>query len=143
MSEEEIEHVRIAGLFHDIGKSVVPESLIAKSGPLSKPEAELIQRHVDESERISRRLGLNQATLKLIELHHARFDSPECADLPMGARVLAAADAMAAMLSDRAYRRACSSAQMIGEMRRQCGTQFDPRVVDAVTSLADHWRVSA
>ncbi|MGA3067210.1 MAG: diguanylate cyclase [Tepidisphaeraceae bacterium] len=138
MSPEQIHQVRAAGLFHDIGKSVVPEGLIGKSDPLTEPETQILSRHVEESGRIALRLGLDPASLQLVGLHHERFDAHHNGDLPLGARVLSAADAMAAMLSERAYRPACTTEQMKREMQRYAGSQFDPIVVDAATNHADH-----
>jgi putative nucleotidyltransferase with HDIG domain len=137
MSPEQIHQVRAAGLFHDIGKSVVPEALIGKPDTLTESETRILGRHVEESGRIALRLGLDPASLQLVGLHHERFDAHHNGDLPLGARVLSAADAMAAMLSERAYRPTYTTEQMLRELVRNRGSQFDPLVVDAATSHAD------
>jgi HD-GYP domain-containing protein (c-di-GMP phosphodiesterase class II) len=137
MSPEQVHQVRVAGLFHDIGKSVVPEGLIGKRDALTGPETQIMARHLPESGRIAMRLGLDPASLNLVGLHHTRFDASRNGDLPLGARVLSAADAMAAMLSERAYRPTYTTEEMKREMVRNRGSQFDPLVVDAATNHAD------
>jgi diguanylate cyclase (GGDEF)-like protein/putative nucleotidyltransferase with HDIG domain len=143
MGEQEVEEVRLAGLFHDIGKCVIPEDLIALPGRLTESQKWLVRRHVEEGVRISRRLGLGEGPLRLIRLHNERMDSPNTEPLSLGARVLIAADALASMMSDRSYRSALSIEEAFRELRRNRGSQFDANVVDVACDPANRWRIAA
>jgi HD-GYP domain-containing protein (c-di-GMP phosphodiesterase class II) len=138
MDADSVERVRVAGLMHDLGKFVIPEAVLAKRTPLTSEERSLLSRHAENSANMSLRLGVDGETAENIRHHHARFDGPGSTqgmrneDIPLGARVLAVADAFVSMTTHRPYQAARSLAAAVRELRCHCGTQFDPTVVEAV-----------
>jgi HD-GYP domain-containing protein (c-di-GMP phosphodiesterase class II) len=141
--EEEQEQIKIAGLLHDVGKIGIPESILSKPGKLTDEEWAYIRSHPQIGESIIRQMG--SARLAGIQLvvrhHHERLDGSGYPDglegdaVPVGARLLAVADAYDAMTSNRPYREPFSSEAALEELRRHAGVQFDPRAVDALVEL--------
>lgn len=131
-----------AALIHDVGKIGIPDSIMSKPGPLTKEEYEQLKRHsVIGAEIISRMHGL-QEMVPLVRHHHERWDGrgyPDGlhnTDIPLGARILAVADTLDAMCSDRPYRPTCSFEEVQREMDRCAGVQFDPVVIRAFQAMA-------
>jgi len=129
--------VRFGGLFHDIGKIAVPDSVLTKPGALDDDEFAIVQRHpADGAEIVSHFSRLREA-VPLIRHHHERWDGKGYPDrlagdrIPQEACVVGLADAWDAMTTDRPYRAALSIDQAVAEVRRCRGTQFAPAVVDA------------
>jgi putative nucleotidyltransferase with HDIG domain len=134
---ERLDAVRFGGLFHDIGKIAVPDSILSKAGTLDDDEYDVIKRHpVDGADIISHFSRLHEA-VPLIRYHHERWDGhgyPDQLageDIPLEACVVGLADAWDAMTTDRPYRPALTVEQAAAEVRRCRGTQFSPLVVDA------------
>ena len=140
-NESDVQDIRWAGLFHDIGKTVVPEAILRKTGPLTSEEWEVIRRHPQASEQILAPLKKLQGVVPLVASHHEHYDGRgyprglKGEDIPLGARILSVVDAYAAMTDERVYRKALSQAQVMTELRRGAGTQFDPYVVDMFLAL--------
>ena len=135
-----VEQVRLAGLFHDIGKCMIPEDLLAQPRGLSVEEWTLVARHARLGAWIADLLGVDSATAAMIHHHHTRYDSHDATTgqphpAPLGARLICVADALVTMTSNRAYRSDCSVDEAILKLQQQRGRQFDPVVVDAVKSL--------
>lgn len=134
LSVSDIEGVVIAALLHDIGKIAVPDAILLKPGPLTATEFERIKEHPVRGVEILRRVGFLERELPLVLHHHEWFDGRgypaglKGAGIPLGARILQAADCIDAMLSPRTYKRAMSVTETIGELIRWSGTQFDPQV---------------
>ncbi len=137
LSEESIDKIVLAGLVHDIGKIGVRESVLNKPERLTNEEFQHIQNHPVIGEHILSPIAGDEEILKHIRNHHARFDGTGYPDrlkgyqIPMGARILAVADAYEAMTSERPYRKAMSDEAACAELKRCKETQFDPEVVDA------------
>ncbi len=137
LAADRLEALRYAGLFHDIGKIAVPDSILAKPGALDDDEWEQIKRHPANGAEIVGRLGWLQETVPLIRHHHERWDGNGYPDrlggvaIPVEAAVVGLADAWDAMTTDRPYRSALSDDEAVAEIRRGRGTQFSPAVVDA------------
>jgi len=134
---ERFDAVRYGGLFHDIGKIAVPDSILAKPGALEEHEYEAIKRHpADGADIVSHFSRLHEA-VPLIRHHHERWDGNGYPDqlagdeIPAEACVVGLADAWDAMTTDRPYRPALTVEQAAAEVRRCRGTQFSPAVVDA------------
>jgi putative nucleotidyltransferase with HDIG domain len=134
---ERLDAVRFGGLFHDIGKIAVPDSILAKSGPLDAEEYAVIQRHPADGAEIVSHFSRLHDTVPLIRHHHERWDGngyPDGLagdDIPLEACVVGLADAWDAMTTDRPYRPAMTVEQAAAEMQRCRGAQFAPAVVDA------------
>ena len=140
VAPERLDAVRFGGLFHDIGKIAVPDSILTKPGRLDKEEFQEIRRHpADGAEIVSHFSRLHEA-VPLIRHHHERWDGngyPErlAGDaIPLEACVVGLADAWDAMTTDRPYRPAMSVEKATAEVRRCRGSQFSPAVVDAFFS---------
>ncbi len=132
-----LEALRLAGLFHDIGKLRVPDAVLTKPGPLTPEEFDLIKRHPDDGAEIVGHLGRLRDVLPFIRHHHERWDGGGYPaglagqDIPLEAAIVGLADAWDAMTTDRPYSRARPADEAAEEIRRARGTQFAPTVVDA------------
>ncbi|MGX2994633.1 HD-GYP domain-containing protein [Streptomyces sp. JNUCC 64] len=143
MDEERVETLRFAGILHDVGKLGVPTRLLRKDGPLTPEERRIIELHPEYGHEITRGIGFLGEARAAILHHHERVDGsgypyglvgdriPECA------RVVAVADAFDAMTSTRSYSRARPVPTAVAELERCAGSQFDPRMVDALVRALD------
>jgi diguanylate cyclase (GGDEF)-like protein/putative nucleotidyltransferase with HDIG domain len=138
-----VERVRLAGLLHDIGKIGVPDNVLQKSGPLDEAEWAEMRKHPELGARMLAGANLDDISGWVLA-HHERPDGRgypsglTAREIPLEARILAAADAFEAMTGDRVYRAAMPVPDAIAELRRHAGTQFDPAVVEAlIASLPD------
>ena len=141
MPEEQVEMIRVAGLFHDIGKIGVPDIILLKNGPLSDQEFLEIKKHPAEGEKILQTYSPFAKLLPIVRGHHERFDGRGYPDglageeICLGARVIAVADSFDAMVSNRTYRRGLSFERTMEELERGKNAQFDERVVVALYRL--------
>ncbi|GAB4401569.1 MAG: response regulator [Anaerolineales bacterium] len=132
LPEGEIRYIHMAGLLHDIGKIGISEAVINKSGPLTPTEYAHIQTHPLISERILVPVAELNGALRMIRNHHERWDGSGYPDglkeleIPLGARILALADAYDAMTSQRPYRPALPREVALREIERGAGNHFDP-----------------
>ena len=141
LDEDEIHRVRVAGLLHDIGLVSVPDEIINKRGSLSATEWRRIKEHPEIGEMILKHIASLQSFLPIVRHHHEHFDGCGYPDglatekIPLGARIVAVADAFQAMTTERPYRNALNTSQALAELKLGAGTQFDPAVVDAFAEL--------
>jgi HD-GYP domain-containing protein (c-di-GMP phosphodiesterase class II) len=137
VSPDEVERVRHATELRDIGKVAVPDAILGKPGPLRPEEWEFVRRHPAIGERIIDGAPALQRVGTLVRSSHERWDGGGYPDrlaadaIPVGARIVAVADAFAAMTGRRPYRPARTADEAIEELRACAGTQFDPDVVEA------------
>ena len=137
-SGQELAHMRIAAMLHDIGKVVLPDRILQKPGSLDENEYEEVKRHPETgAELINRVEGLSQIA-DWVRHSHEHFDGSgypsglEGEQIPLASRILLVADAFDAITSDRPYRPAQSQCDALEELRLHAGSQFDPRCVDAL-----------
>jgi putative nucleotidyltransferase with HDIG domain len=135
------EQARMAGLLHDIGKCAVPEEIVSKRGELSADERWLMNAHTQEGAAIAEALGMDEAVVTGIRDHHRWHARPRGIDEAIEhnectARVLAVADAVVAMTTDRPYRAARPMADAIAEIRKFDGCQFEHAAVEAVAGIS-------
>jgi putative nucleotidyltransferase with HDIG domain len=136
LPSDDIEDLRWGGLLHDVGKIAVDQLIQNKPGKLTPEEYKHIMIHAHIGAGIVKPV-VNEKVVEMIEHHHDHYDGSGLhqvvagKDIPLGARVLAVADAFDAMTSDRPYRSAMPIEEALDEIRRCAGTQFDP-VVAAV-----------
>jgi len=136
LSAQDMEDLRWGSLLHDIGKIAVDQLIQNKPGKLTPEEYEHIMMHSHVGADIVKPV-VNENIVAMIEHHHDHYDGNGLNqvilgdDIPLGARILAVADAFDAMLSDRPYRLAMPITEAIDEIKRCAGTQFDPDVVTA------------
>jgi diguanylate cyclase (GGDEF)-like protein/putative nucleotidyltransferase with HDIG domain len=145
---EELEHIHVAALLHDVGKIALPEAVLSKPGPLTEEERSLIERHPLIGFELISDLGIAQAATFVLH-HHERWDGQgyphglSGADIPFGSRIILVADAFDALTSDRAYRRGVSVDAAIHEVQSESGRQFDPLVVSALHEHFAHPEANA
>jgi diguanylate cyclase (GGDEF)-like protein len=130
LSESLLHAVREAALAHDLGKVAVPESILAKPGPLDPAERTLIKRHPFESAHLAHALGASPASCAFVLQSRDRYDDL-ATERCLPAATVGVADAFAAMTARRPYQPSRSPVQALAELRRMSGCQFDPRAVDA------------
>jgi diguanylate cyclase (GGDEF)-like protein len=137
LSPEEVEHVRHASELHDVGKVAIPDAILGKPGPLTEEEWAFVRRHPLIGERIILAAPALARVASLVRSSHERWDGAGYPDalagdrIPLGARIVAVADAFAAMTAGRPYRPARTVPDALAELQREAGGQFDPAVVDA------------
>ena len=132
-----------AALLHDVGKVRVPSEIINKAGPLDSLERAVMNRHTIEGEQMLVKVGgLLGEVGRIVRSSHEHWDGNGYPDglsgeeIPLAARIVSACDALSAMTTDRSYRKARSLPEALAELRACSGTQFDPRVVDELCSIA-------
>jgi len=136
--EDEVETIRVAALLHDIGKVDISTSVINKAASLTEEERKEIDTHSEKGGDILKSVGgvLKQA-IPLVVAHHRSFAHGENSeDVPLGARIIAVADAFDSMVTDRPYRKAMPLWEAIEKLKEGAGTQFDPKVVEAFERVA-------
>jgi len=145
LSDTEIDRLRVAALLHDVGKVAVPEEILEKPAALTTSEWRTVVQHPRIGQVILEQAAALKDAVPIILHHHERYAGHGypfglCAhEIPLGARIVAIADAYDAMINDRPYKRAISHEQAISELRRHAGTQFDPELVELFCDLyADH-----
>jgi two-component system cell cycle response regulator len=140
LPEELDETVRAAEL-HDIGKMAIPDAILHKPGPLDEREWEFVHKHTIIGERI---LGAAPALIpvaKVVRSSHERWDGNGYPDgvagetIPIGARIVAVCDAFHAMTTARPYGTTLSVEEGLAELRKGAGTEFDPKVVEALAAV--------
>jgi putative nucleotidyltransferase with HDIG domain len=146
LSGRQVELVRYGAILHDIGKIAVPSEILAKKEPLTADEMAMLQAHADIGAKMLEKTGLLEEAIPLVRYHEERWDGsvegPFAAsyglageDIPLGARIIAVADAWDAMVSDRPYRPTPGPSAAAAELSRQAGKQFDPAVVRVFLQL--------
>jgi HD-GYP domain-containing protein (c-di-GMP phosphodiesterase class II) len=143
LDEGDRRDAEFVALLHDVGKIRIPSSIINKPGPLDADERAIIETHTIEGEEMLSKVGgLLGHVGHLVRSCHEHYDGNGYPDklageeIPLVARIVCACDAFSAMTTDRSYRKARTPHEALAEMQRCAGTQFDPRVVSALVSVA-------
>ena len=133
--DQELECLRAAALLHDIGKLALPERIISKPGKLTPEEFEKVKAHPLVGAEILQRVGFDPLVPAIVRAHHERWDGRGYPDglrgdqIPLGARILSAVDALDALSTDRRYRKALPLSEAMREVSLRAGISFDPEVV--------------
>lgn len=141
LSENDLKTLRIGGLFHDIGKIGVPDSILQKTDKLTDDEYSQIKQHPNIGVHILSNASIFNDILPIVEYHHERYDGngyPKRLageNIPFLARIAAVADSFDAMASRRAYRDSLPLEKIISEFERCKGTQFDPKLADVFLDI--------
>jgi HD-GYP domain-containing protein (c-di-GMP phosphodiesterase class II) len=156
---KERNELQIASYLHDIGKIGISNRFINKKGTLTPTDWAIIKQHTKKSIELLIPLNLSSNILSYIQHHHERFDGTGYPDglageqIPLGARIIAISDSYDSMTSDRPYRKPLSSGDAKGELMKNAGKQFDPKLVslfldvlkemEEIFLVKDHLRVTA
>ena len=141
LSEDEVQEVEQVAILHDVGKVGIPDSILQKRGPLNDDEWELMRHHPVVGERVVASTETLAHLAPAVRGEHERWDGGGYPDglrgeeIPLASRITLACDAYHAMTSDRPYRAALPEEQARRELLSCAGTQFDPRVVDALAAV--------
>ncbi len=143
LERDQLEVLRFAGLFHDIGKIGVPDAILTKPDRLTELEFEIVKRHPEDGARIVGRLNRLHAAVPAVLHHHERWDGRGYPHglrgdgIPLEAAIVGLADAVDAMTTDRPYSCARTLEDATEEVVRNRCTQFSPPVVDAFIALVE------
>jgi len=148
LDETTVQTIRRAAPLHDLGKIGIPDYILLKPGPLTAEEAAVMRTHTTIGAQIlsGSRVPTLVMAAEIALHHHERWDGTGYPhglageDIPLAARIVAVADFYDALSHDRPYRRAWPVHDILAELRRQAGRQFDPDVVAAFLDLIDHQR---
>ncbi len=141
MSLEEVQVVALAGQLHDIGKVAIPDAILQKPGPLTEEEWEQMRRHSIVGAEVISCIPSLRPLAPVIRAHHERWDGQGYPDhlqseqIPLAARLIAVVDSYAVMITNRPYQLARPQAEVLVELQRCAGSQFDPQVVEAMIGL--------
>jgi putative nucleotidyltransferase with HDIG domain len=142
LSAEQRRNLEFGALLHDVGKIAIPNEIINKPGKLDVREWTIIKTHTVEGQKMLNRVGGFMRDVGLIvRSHHERWDGAGYPDglaaeaIPLEARIISCCDAWNAMRTDRAYRKALPYDTALSELQANSGTQFDPRIVDALIQV--------
>jgi diguanylate cyclase (GGDEF)-like protein/putative nucleotidyltransferase with HDIG domain len=143
LNDKQIELIRKGALLHDIGKIGIPEDILAKPSHLTSEEYEVIKRHAVLGAELVAKSPSLRPLIPIIRHHHEYLNGNGYPDKLRGnqisieARIVAIADAIDAMSTDRPYRKALNPLSVINEIRRHAGSQFDPLIVDAAIKMIE------
>lgn len=140
LSPEEMETLEYASILHDIGKIVVDSQILNKPDNLTSSEWNIIHEHPAIGANLLKKIPFLEKASKVVLHHHERFDGTGYPDglkgeeIPLGARLIAVADAFDTMTTNRSYRSALNVEYAINELKSATGTQFCPVAVEAFIS---------
>ena len=143
LNGREIYTIQRGALLHDVGKVGVSDTVLLKPGKLTPEEREHIEAHPVIGANITTQVKFDAEIIDMVHHHHERYDGNGYPDKLKGeeisrnARILAVADTLDAMLSDRPYRKGMEEERALTLIREASGTQFDPQVVEALMRAAE------
>ncbi len=138
LPSQEVEKIELAAFLHDIGKIGIPQDVLNKPDSFDTCEFEMMRDHPAIGYKILSEIEGMEEIARMVRHHHERFDGrgyPDGlagANIPLGSRIMGAADAFDAMTTDRPYRKRLSVEEAYKEIARLEGTQFDPEIVDVL-----------
>ncbi|MBR3697336.1 MAG: HD-GYP domain-containing protein [Clostridia bacterium] len=144
LSEEELNILRIGGIFHDIGKIGISDQILKKKGKLTDEEYLEIKNHPNIGKNILSNSTIFKDIIPIVLHHHERFDGTgypsnlKGEEIPYLARITSIADSFDAMTSNRPYRTVLSLEQARSEIEKNSGTQFDPKIVKVFLEVLDY-----
>jgi putative nucleotidyltransferase with HDIG domain len=137
LNEKDLKNLELASLLHDIGKIGTYESILNKPEKLTRAEFNLIKLHAGKGAEMLSAIKQLKEIVPSIKYHHERYDGKGYPDglkgeeIPILSRILCVADAFDSMLADRPYRKGMAMREIVAELRKGSGTQFDPLVINA------------
>jgi HD-GYP domain-containing protein (c-di-GMP phosphodiesterase class II) len=127
---------------HDAGKIEVPVQILTKTTKLTPEEFQIMKRHPEQGAELLKHFQQLKPVIPIIMHHHEKYDGSgypsrlKKGQIPLGARIMAVADAFEAMVYGRPYRERINFDNALREIKNKSGTQFDPKVVDAFLKIA-------
>ncbi|MGC8875431.1 MAG: HD-GYP domain-containing protein [Chloroflexia bacterium] len=141
LSEDEVRTIRDAAILHDIGKIGISEEILFKPGPLTPGERAVVEAHPVVGASILLGIPYMQHLIPLVRHHHERYDGTGYPDhiageqIPLGAQILAIADAFDAITTERPYHRGLSIPEACDLLRQESGSAFAPHLVEAFVQM--------
>jgi putative nucleotidyltransferase with HDIG domain len=148
LSSREQDIIHTAGLLHDIGKFIFPDSILMADTRLSAEQFEIVKMHPEQGARLVERIEGYGSVAAIILAHHERIDGGgypfglEGEDIPLASRIISVVDTYDAMTSRDSYRVPVSSREAVAELRRVSGQQLDTAVVEIFVSLLERGGLS-
>ncbi len=142
LDEEEKEIYHIAAHLHDIGKIGIRDNVLLKEGKLNDEEWNIMKSHSEQGYNILMNAKSFEAVADIVRSHHERYDGKgypdglKGEDIPLGARIIAIADSIDAMISDRPYRKGMDTEMCKEQIRKNIGIMYDPKIA---TKVLEHW----
>ncbi len=151
LSVQEVSDLRFAAMLHDVGKVSLPTRIVRRPGQLDAADLEVLASHAERGAELLSEVSFLEGSLGGIRHHHERWDGRGYPDglsgeaIPMASRIIAVADAFDALTIPRTHRPAMSARGAVDEIGRRAGSQFDPKVVDALRRSIDRheWPLAA
>ena len=146
LSETEKEELRLLCEFHDIGKIGVSKNILQKEGKLNSEEWENVKRHSEIGYYIAKQIKGASSIDELILIHHERWDGNgypgllKNEEIPLVARIFALADAYDVMINDRPFKTGITKSAALNEIKKQSGSQFDPKLAEIFIELMEEER---
>ena len=144
LSGDQLITLSYAAYLHDVGKVKVPDEILNKPSSLTDEEWKEMRKHPDYGAEMLKEKDFLREAAEIVRSHHERYDGTgyprglRGEEIPIEARIIAVVDAYDAMTSDRPYRPAMSKEEALEELKKNAGTQFDPRVVNAFLLVVSH-----
>ena len=144
LSNSDLETLKLGGIFHDIGKVEIPDSILLKNGKLTDEEYSEMKKHPTIGKDILSNSELFEDILPIVMYHHERFDGTGYPyglsnnDIPFLAKIVTVADAFDAMTSKRSYRDELNLSYVKNELQSNSGTQFDPIVIKTLLDILEN-----
>lgn len=141
MTHQEVVYARWGALLHDVGKTVIPESILNKPGRLTEQEFAIMQKHPAIAFQFLGRVPFLMPALDIPYCHHEKWDGTgyprglKGEEIPVAARLFAIVDVYDALCSDRPYRKGWEAHKVLAYVRQQAGAHFDPWAVDAFYAM--------
>lgn len=138
-----VDLIRRSAMIHDIGKIGIPDAVLFKTDPLTVQERRVIEQHPLIAVKILEKMSFLESEVAIIRHHHEKWNGQGYPDglartaIPLGARVIAAADVFDALTSSRAYHDSRSVQAALALLQDSCGYEFDPAVVVAMTAWVE------
>lgn len=148
-SDEDLDRIYYIALLHDCGKIGVPDSILGKPGKLTDEEFAIIKTHTSRGAEILDRFKSLKNVADGAHYHHERYDGngyPEGKageDIPLIGRIICVADSYDAMNTDRVYRKRLTKEQIISEIEKNAGLQFDPKIAEVMLTLIREGKIDS
>ena len=148
LPESEIKNIRYAAAMHDVGKIGIKDSILNKPGKLTPEEYEEIKKHPEIGFNMLKKIKFLKHIAKDVLYHQERYDGKgypsglSGEDIPIASRIIAVIDTFDAMTTDRPYRKAIPADIALEEIKKNAGTQFDPRAAEAFLKAVKSGKVS-